>query len=287
VIELAGAGERVVPMAIFICTFFAISVLMIAGFNEMLTRAEQNKGTEVPSSSETLVAADLMLDLYSPVGQQACATSLAGTNKYQVLSSFTMTGQTTIHCMIARNWSKNFFNTFGASSWGGTHPLDPSIILSRSSKHDNPGFVAQDFLLFWQTWMGGTLALERRYRYDFVTFPELVTVHDVLARTLDSAFNLSVVNVHCRYWVTTLTQWFRDPSFGGYQDYHLWANQFNVSVSTGFNATYGSISPGTVITQLIGLKIPGVPMWIQAMIMIPVAVTVLLIIVMVVSYFWI
>jgi hypothetical protein len=275
---MASAGERVVPMAIFLVTFFALTILMIAGFNEMLTRAEQNKGRSVPSSSESLLAADLMLNLYAPVGQLANGTILNGQDRYQSLASFQLGGQTDVGCMIARNWSKNFFRNFGGIYAGS----DAAVCIGRSSDHDNPFFNPKDFLLFWQTWMGGTLALERRYRYEIVTFEELSSGHDLY--NTEVGVNFTLTQLHLRYWVTSLLQWTRIGDLGQL-DRQLWANHFNVSVATGFNATYGSISAGTVIGQLIGLRIPGLPMWIQALIMIPAAVAVLLIVVMVITYF--
>lgn len=277
---MASAGERVVPMAIFLVTFFALSILMIAGFNEMLTRAEQNRGRSIPFSSESLLAADLMLNLYDPVAQAANGSTLDGSNKFQEFDNFQLSGQTDIHCLIARNWSESFFNNFGGI-YAGTYT---GTVLWRSSHYDNPDFKPSDFLLFYQTWMGGTLALERRYRYDFVTFDELSINHDRYQGEV--GVNFTLVQLHMRYWATGMIQWERDSNLGlQFQDYRLWANDFNVSVATGFNATYGSISASTVIGQLIGLRIPGLPMWIQAMIMIPVAVAILLIVVMVVTYF--
>lgn len=277
---MAAAGERVVPIAIFLVTFFAITILMIAGFNQMLTRAEQNKGGNIPSSSESLLAADLMLTLYDPVGQAANGADLDGTNKFQALDSFQLSGQTDIHCLIARNWTENFFTNFGVI-YAGTYS---ATCLYRSSHRDNPDFKPSDFLLFYQTWMGGTLALERRYRYQIITFEELAANHDTYSSEV--GVNFTLVQLHMRYWASGLIQWERDTGLGlKFQDYRLWANQFNVSVATGFNATYGSISASTVIGQLVGLKIHGLPQWIQAMIMIPAAVAVLLIVVIIVTYF--
>jgi hypothetical protein len=280
---MSASGERVVPTAVFIVTFFAMAVLLIAGFNEMLTRAEQTKGGTPPGSSESLLAGDMMLDLFDPVAQEADGTLLDDDNRYQFLDSFQKTGQTDVGCMIARNWSENFFTDFDWTEYGEvSSDAAPGTCIHRSSHHDNPDFKPSDFLLFWQTWMGGTLALERRYRYAIIPFADLSTAHDAYLASVGT--NFTIIQMHLRYWVTGLVQWTRDADF--YMlDTQLWANKFNVSVATGFNATYGSISVSTVIGQLIGLRLPGVPMWIQAMIMIPVAVAVLLILVMIVTYF--
>lgn len=274
-----GTSERVVPVIVFIVTFFALTILMIAGFNEMLTRAEQNKGRSIPFSSESLLAADLMLNLYDPTAQSANGTNLNGQNRYQSLDSYQLSGQTDVGCMIARNWTENFFRNFD-DIYAGT---DAGTVLGRSN-HDDPGFRPSDFLVFWQTWMGGTLALERRYRYDIVTFEQLASEHD--AYQTDVGVNFTLAQMHLRYWITGMVQWHRDALFGpALEDHRLWNNQFNVSIATGFNATYGSISATTVIGQLIGLRFPGLPMWIQALIMIPISITVLMAIVMVVTYF--
>lgn len=275
---MGGSGERIMPVAVFLVTFFALTILMIAGFNEMVTRADQNKGRSVPSSSESLLAADLMLNLYAPVGQSANGSVLDGNNRFQSLAAFQLSGQTDVNCMIARNWTDAFFVNFG-SIYAGSHLAE---VIYRSSHHDNPSFKPADFVVFWQTWMGGTLALERRYRYDIIPFEELAAGHD--AAQTDVGANFTIVQLHMRYWVSGLIQWTRDADF--YQlDQQLWANNFNVSVATGFNASYGSISASTLIGQLIGLKFPGLPQWIQILIMIPASVMVLIMAVMIVSYF--
>lgn len=271
------------PTAVFLVTFFALAVFLIAGFNEMLTRAEQNQGGQLPDSAAQQLAADLLLTLYSPAVQAANGTNLnsAHGDDFQTLASFQLSGQTDIHCMIARNWTKNFFNNFG-DIYAGT---DAATVLRRSSHNDNPGFAPSDFLLFWQTWMGGTLALERRYRYEIVTFPELAGSHGA---NYDTGDNFTVVQLHMRYWATGLVEWTRSVVPGPFMDSQLWNNHFNISVATGYNATYGSISPGTIIGQLITLKFAdklGIPTYVMALIMIPVTITIILVLVMVVTYF--
>jgi len=277
---MGGGGERLIPTAVFMLTFISLTLLLLGGFNQMVTRADQNKGGKAPTSSESLLANELMLTLYLPSAQETNGTQLNGVNKFQNLANFELTGQTDVGCMIARNWTENFFVNFGGI-YAGSYV---ATCLYRSSHADNPTYKPADFVIFWQTWMGGTLALERRYRYDIVTFSELAAVHDTYSGEV--GLNLSLVNSHLRYWVTEMIEWSRNEDLGpNLEDYRLWNNDFNVTVSTGFNATYGSISASTLIGQLIGLKMPGVPQWIQVLILIPFSITVLLMAVIIVSYF--
>jgi len=279
---MGGGGERLIPTAVFMLTFISLTLLLLGGFNQMVTRADQNKGGKAPASSESLLANELMLTLYLPTGQEANGTTLNGVNKYQRLDAYQLTGQTDVGCLIARNWTEGYFSHF-AMYYSGVSPA-PKVCISRLIHTDDPTFKPADFLLFWQTWMGGTLALERRYRYDVVPLIELATQHDAYASEV--GLNLSIIESHLRYWVTDLVEWSRNDDLGAnLRDYQLWNNRFNVSVSTGFNATYGSISASTLIGQLIGLKLPGVPQWIQVLILIPFSITVLLMAVIIVSYF--
>jgi hypothetical protein len=273
---MGGGGDRIIPTAVFIVTFVAMSAFIIAGFNEMLTKAEQNSESPLPPSPATQLAFDLDLELYDPGTQFTNGTTLHGTNRHQSFS-FTKTGQTDVGVAVFRNVTSDYFWNVanGITSFSET---GLKMVLQRIN-HNTPHFKPQDFVVFWQSWMGGTLALERRIRYQVETFPEIAKDHE-------PDTNFTVIQSHLRYWTTDIIGWERHVNLGATsQDYLLWANQFNISVATGFNATYGSISASTVMGQLLGMKLPNVPFFIQAMIAIPCYLAIILVCALVVSYF--
>lgn len=280
---MGGGGDSVIPTTVFIITFVVFSAFIVSQFNEMLTRSEQNKdpSARYMQTPEAQLAANLTVNLYDPGIWLVNDTELNGANRWDIKNDFTMGGQTSVGVGIFRNISEEGWDHL-ASSYSPAF-FDPGNIpslhqaFSNSLKHDHPDYRPEDFVIFWQTWMGGTLSLERRVRYEIIEF-------DTIIDDQQEDTNFTILQLHLRYWVTGLINW--DRTFGGGEDSLLWANHFNVSVATGFNASYGSISASTVIGQLLGMKLPNVPLFIQAMIAIPCYLAIIMICVLVVAYFW-
>lgn len=276
---MGGSGDSIIPTILFASVFFGISILLIGNLGGVLTKQQQNiGGVRIANPTEELTA-DMSLNLYDPVNTSVNATTLGGgTNKIFVLPQFTLAGQTSVGVLIARNWTPTYFRNFNIY-WGGSPVIGEAIERSTS---DNPGFTPSNFTMVWQSWMGGTLALERRIRYDIITFDELSDAHGLQA----GAKNYSIMDSHLRYWVTEFFYW--TPSgVGPTKDVNLWNNHFAVSVSTGYNTT-GSISAGTLVTKLLTLQLPdswGIPTFMQLLIAIPIYTSVIIIAVLVVSYF--
>ena len=272
---MSGGGEKIIPTVIFCAVFFGVAILLIGNMNGVLTKQQQNVGGERVINPTEELTSDMSLNLYSPVNVSVNATTLGGSNRQQTLPQFALSSQTSIGMMIARNWTHNFFNNYGGIYAGSSQ----AVCIQRSTD-DNPGFAPSNFTLVWQSWMGGNMYLERRYRYDIITFEELSLSHSV------RVVNYSIVDSHLRYWVTEFFYWARS-GFNPTQDADLWNNHFSVSVSTGYNTT-GSISAGTLVTKLLTMQLPdswGIPTFMQVLIAIPIYTSVIIIAVLVVSYF--
>ena len=274
---MSGGGEKIIPTVIFCAVFFGVAILLIGNMNGVLTKQQQNVGGERVISPTEELTSDMSLNLYDPVNYSVNATTLGGgTNKIFVLPQFTLSGQTSVGVLIARNWTASYFRNFN-NYWGGSPVIGDAIARSTD---DNPGFTPSNFTMIWQSWMGGNLYLERRIRYDIVTFDELSSSHSVRAA------NYTIVDSHLRYWVTEFFYWARS-GFNPTQDADLWNNHFSVSVSTGYNTT-GSISSGTLVTKLLTMQLPdswGIPIFMQVLIAIPIYTSIVIIAVLVVSYF--
>ena len=280
---MGGGGDSVIPTAVFIITFVVFSAFIVSQFNEMLTRSEQNKDptARYMQTPESQLAANLTVNLYAPSSWTVNSTELNGVNRWDIKNDFTMVGQTSVGVGVFRNITESEWDKL-ASSYSSAQFAPGNIpslhqAFSNSLKNDHPDYRPQDFIIYWQTWMGGTLSLERRVRYEIVEFDEIIDAH------IEDT-NFSIIQAHLRYWVTGLINWDNGYSLG--EDYLLWYNNFNISVATGFNASYGSISASTVIGQLLGMKLPNVPLFIQAMIAIPCYLAIIMICVLVVAYFW-
>lgn len=275
---MGGGGEKLMPTIIFAAVFFGISILLIGNLNGVLTKQQQNMGGKREISPTEELTTDMSLNLYSPVNVSVNATALGGgTNKIDVLPQFTLTSQTSVGIMIARNWTPSYFRNFN-NYWGGDPVIGDAIERSTS---DNPGFTPSNFTMVWQSWMGGTLYLERRIRYDIITFDELLAVHGQRGER-----NYSIMDSHLRYWTTEFFYWI-PVGIGPTKDVNLWINHFSVSVSTGYNTT-GSISAGTLVGKLLTLQLPdswGIPTFMQILIAIPIYTSVIIVAVLVVSYF--
>lgn len=270
---MSGGGERLIPTAVFILTFVAVSAFLVASFNDLQTRSLQNVGGHLPISPAELVANDLSIDLYTPSIQPVSGVALDGTNHWQDFE-FTKPGETKVHVAVVRNQTDDWY--YKVANRITSMPNTDLLNVIRRIHHDIPDLNPGDSLIYYQSWMGGTLALERRIRFDVVTFSEIIS-HSIARE------NFSVTNSHCRYWISGIVEWDMNESHG--ENYCLWNNQFNISVATGLNASYGHISASTVLGQLLTMTLPDVPMFIQAMIAIPCYIALIMVAVLLVSYF--
>ena len=277
-----AASERIIPTAIFIMTFIAMAALLINALAAVQTRGQQNSPTALPPSPVDILAVNMTLNLYSPSYEEANGTILAENTYYSYYQEMTFTspGLTQVGCAIFRNQSANFFADIAKFSWNYAVPDDRILYRALHNAHnDNPDLKLTDFVIVWQAWFGGNLNLDRRVRYDIISFPELMQ-----NRLPDT--NFSIVSSHLRYWCTEFVGWERYPLLGPLeQDRLLWSNHFTISVATGYNASFASIDPMTVIGQLLTFSLPNTPPLVQAMIAIPCYLGIILVAVILVSYF--
>lgn len=266
-----------IPTIIFASVFFGISILLIGNLNGVLTKQQQNVGGERVVNPTQILTTDMSLNLYAPVNVSVNATTLGGGNRIYVFPQFTLATQTSVGIMVARNWTSSYFRNFN-NYWGGDPVIGDAIERSTS---DNPGFTPSNFTMVWESWMGGALYLERRIRYDIITFDELIIAHGQRGEK-----NYSIMDSDLRYWVTEFYYW-NTIGIGPTKDVNLWNNHLSVSVSTGYNTT-GSISAKTLVTKLLTLQLPetwGIPIFMQLLIAIPIYTSVIIICVLIVSYF--
>jgi len=277
-----ATSERIIPTAVFIMTFIGIAALLINSLAGLYTRGQQNVPSALPPSPVDVLAINMTLTLYEPHLEQVNGTILAENTYYSYYQeiTFTSVGLTQVGCAIFRNQSANFFSDIAKFSWNFAIPDDRILYrVLHNAHHDNPDLKLSDFIVFWQSWFAGNLNLDRRVRFDIISFPELV--NNRLAQT-----NFSIVSSHLRYWCTEFIGWERDSFLGASeQDHMLWSNHFTVSVATGYNASFASIDPMTIIGQLLTFSLPNVPPLVQAMIAIPCYLGIVLVAVIIVAYF--